>query len=169
MHLRTPLALSLCTALLLSGCGGKEPEPKFEAEPSSTPTPSVAKQETAEEFIRRWNDEQTRMQKGDTTEYRRIADKCEPCMTAADQIDGIYAAGGFVKTDGRTIKSIESVSEEQGSRSYRVTVTSAPTEYQEKAGASIRRFKGGPAVYDVSIYRDDREWKLGFYLKASKQ
>lgn len=160
MHLRTPLALLLGSALLLTGCGAEdEPEPKFEAE--STPTPTVAKEETAEDFIRRWNDEQARMQEGDTAEYRRIAGQCKPCMKTADRIDKIYADGGFVKTDGRKVRSIEVSDRSQNvANAYLVEVDSAPTVYKESSEAPEEELKGGASLYELRLAKKDGEWRL---------
>lgn len=92
-----PAALLLSLGLALTGltaCAEEEPEPKFADEPTAAATP-VEKKETAKEFIRRWAQVQNEMQlQGDSTEYRRIAGRCEPCMVTADLIDEIYASGG---------------------------------------------------------------------------
>lgn len=159
MRPRTSIALFCASALLLTGCGQDEPEPKMEPEPSASP--AAEKEETAEEFIRRWNDEQREMQKGDTTEYRRIAGECEPCMETAERIDGIYAAGGFVKTEGRTVRSIRKSERSPNIKhAYVVEVISAPTTYKNSSKAPEESLDGGDSVYEVRLSKKDGEWVL---------
>ncbi|MBE7325529.1 hypothetical protein IEQ44_12795 [Nocardioides sp. Y6] len=156
---RTFTALLVLGALLLTGCSQEEPEPKFADEPSASPTPEA--KETAKEFIRRWNDELTAMQKGDTREYREIAGACEPCMSAADKVDEYYAAGGYVATEGRTLVEIEKQQNHGRNRAtYRIVVDSAPTEYQTKANGPIESFTGGRVTYGVLIQNSKESWQI---------
>lgn len=162
------LTLAALTITLLSGCGGHEPTPQVQAAPSATPTSSLtAKPETAEEFIHRWNDEQGRMQDGDTSAYRALVPDCAPCMQAADLVDSIYAAGGTVRTGGRTIQSItKRGSGEDQEHVFRVVVESSPTILRESADAPPRRLLGGRSIYDVTLTSSDSGWTLEGYTKV---
>ncbi|WP_162598730.1 hypothetical protein [Nocardioides gilvus] len=157
-------ALLLTSALLLTGCGAEEPVPKFAPAPTVAPsagTPTPVDEKSAEEFIRRWNDEQRDMQKGDTSKYRQIAGDCETCMKAADRIDEIYASGGFVKTDGRKVRSIKpSGPSENAENTYVVEVYSSPTSYRESSQAPEESLNGGVATYRLQLSRSAGKWAV---------
>lgn len=166
----SPLAALLAAlaagALLLGGCASEEPTPKFADAPSASPS-AVEQEETAEEFIRRWAREQTEMQKGDTSEYRRIAGDCEPCMVSADLVDEYYGAGGYIDTRGIEILAIEPDAVSKGTRTYTVKVEVAPTEYKERADGSIQSMPGGRSTYSVVLTRAaDQNWKFANFLKV---
>ncbi|QCC78266.1 hypothetical protein [Nocardioides daphniae] len=93
----------LSLALLLTGCAKDEPKPKFE-EPAASPTPTPV-EETAEEFLERWARLDREMQNtGETEEYRAITPGCKACIAYADRVDKIYAAGGEIVAEGKTIQ-----------------------------------------------------------------
>lgn len=155
----THLGIVLALVATLTGCSAPtEPVPRS-AEPSVGPTKGT-KQETAEQFIRRWNDEQREMQKGDTTKYRKIAGECESCMRTADSIDEFYAAGGYVKTEGRSIVWWRKLGKTAGGTIYQLRVSSAPTEYTTRKGAPVQTFDGGQVTYELLLNRRDGRWAL---------
>ena len=165
MRLRTSFALLLGSAMLLTGCASEEPEPKF-AEPSASPS-VVKKEETAEEFIRRWNDEQTRMQKGDTKAYREMTPKCEGCQTTSGKVEKYYKAGGYVSTEGRKIVSIRPSDRSPSlEHVYLVEVDSAPTTYKTSTSAPEERLKGGVSVYEVYLTKKAGNWKFVDYWQV---
>lgn len=189
---RTPrpaaLALLVSSTLLLTGCGEAEPVPKFAPAPSVTPTPApgaatvdeaaaakgppetkptAVKQETSEEFIRRWNAEQTRMQTGDTAGYREMTPQCEACQKTTTRIDRYYAAGGFVRTKGRKILSIRPSDRSPGQEhAYLVEVDSAPTKYRTSAHAPKETMRGGRSIYEVLLRKQNGEWTFVDYWKV---
>lgn len=164
MLVRThPLAaLFLVGALLLTGCSTEEPEPKIAEAPSAAPTP--VEKETAEEFIRRWNDEQTEMQKGDTAAWRAMTSRCKGCLATADQVDKYYAAGGDVSTDGRTILSIRKSDRSPSLKhAYLIEVDSSPTTYRIASGSPYETLDGGQAVYEIHLKKSGGSWKFVDY------
>lgn len=165
-----PAALLLSLGLALAGltaCAEEEPEPKFTDEPTAAATP-VEKKETAKEFIRRWARVQTEMQqKGDSTEYRRIAGKCEPCMVSADLIDEIYAAGGSVTTAGMTVRSVTLEASTRRAQTHRVEVDIAPTEYRESATSEVQMMPGGRSTYSAVIAPSKADgWQFINFMKV---
>ena len=128
----TAAALLGATALLV-GCGADEPEPKFEAEPSPStsvsmsPSPSVTPdRETAEEFIRRWVDASTELQRtGETRQLLEMSKGCDACRGFAERVDAIYSDGGFVDTAGWKIVRIERDVQGPGQVMLRVHVSMA--------------------------------------------
>lgn len=166
MRLRTSFALLLGSAMLLTGCASEEPEPKF-AEPSASPS-VVKKEETAEEFIRRWNDEQTRMQKGDTEAYREMTPKCSACQSALEKVDDYYRSGGYVTTEGRTIVSIKpSDRSTKSKRLFMVEMNSAPTRYRTSASAPEKTLKGGSVVYELLLSKKQKSWEFLDYWQVA--
>ncbi len=95
--------------LALSACGG-DPEPRFEEEPSPTPSEvssSAPAKEAWEEksdegaiaFVEHWIAEFSRaFQSGDTVQVRELAAPgCDACDGLADLIDDAYSDGGSIR------------------------------------------------------------------------
>lgn len=165
-HPAAPL-LSLAVALGialggLSGCAQEEPEPKFaEQPPSADPTPEE-KKETAKEFIRRWAEAERDMQNsGEAAEYRSITKACSPCQELADDMEEVYARGGWVRTEGMSITKIEPVSK----NTYRAQAILAPTEYVTAQGQPEGRFDGGQRSYVITLRKKADGWQLATLLK----
>ena len=142
MSVRRSAALALAAALVLAGCQD-EPEPRFEPTPSasSSPTDPETSEEpqaqTAEEFIEEWVDLHTEMQNtGETDAFLEASSGCRPCNKFADRIGAIYAAGGFVKTDGWTVDRTQCVGPAQQTRCD-ADVRSSPTEYRDDATSEV--------------------------------
>jgi hypothetical protein len=159
------LAIALLTLAGCSNDSSSSADPATpsttSAEPSSTP-PETEAPETAEEFVRRWVEVSNEMQNtGETTEYRSISQACRPCIEVADQVEGYFKAGGYVKTDGWTIRSIE-VPKPGAAKKLTLTldVDSAPTEYVESAGGEIQHFEGGRVLELVTMSRADGDWAV---------
>ena len=147
----------LAVALLLAGCTDPEPSPTPTPSPSSSsmvvsPSPSDSssappRAETPVEFIKRWVQVHTEMQNtGDTREFRRLSKGCQACEGLADQIDEIYAKGGFVETDGWTVLDVDRLGTGRRSRTYLVEIDNAVTRYAEKAGGEVKTLPAGNAV-----------------------
>ena len=155
-------ALTCCGLLALSSCSddsSSSADPPTPSSTSSEPSPTQAA-ETPEEFVRRWVDLNTSMQNtGNTKAFRKISSKCRPCLSTADQVDAIYKAGGYVKTDGWTAKSIKaSEPGTNGDVQLTIAVNSAPTEYKESSGGQIQRLEGGDFRELMSIAPNGDTW-----------
>lgn len=162
MLVRThPLAtLLLIGALLLTGCSTEEPEPKIAEAPSVASTPE--KKETAEEFIRRWAEVERDMQNsGETADYRGITSGCEPCTSLADDMDDVYGAKGWVRTDGMSIAHVE----KQPNRTFKVVADISPTTYLTAEDGTEGSFTGGSVIYLVTLHRVSGEWQLVNLMK----
>jgi hypothetical protein len=163
----TRLLVALSCALLLPACstsssttGSPPPVPATSSsEPSTTPTPE---RETPEEFVRRWVEVDREMQNtGDTAEYRRMTRRCPPCDGVADQVEGIYAAGGYLKTDGLKIRTLRTGSPDANNEvEVRLEARSTPTEYVEKAGGPLKAFPGGLVTYLVTLQPSQASWTI---------
>lgn len=158
---RTRLALlGICAALVLSACGGDPVAPP----PLTLPTSSSAtvsespKPESAEEFIRRWITASNEAQaSGDTTAYRELYSGCTPCEMFADQVDRIYANGGYIRTEGERVLRIKR-QPEMGRYAFDYWVDAAPTRYVEAEGKPVQRLSGGETKQGVSLRKISDGW-----------
>lgn len=153
MLVRITLATVLSApALLLTACGGgtsSVADPPVSSVTSATPNPP--KRETPEHFIRRWAAESTRMQEtGETAEFRSMSRGCVDCLTLAHRIEGIYKSGGYVRTKGWVVLSIE-VRPKAQNRLVTLRVRSRPTRYRASADAPEASYPGGPETYRVML------------------
>lgn len=164
MHVRRALALTAVVPLLLAGCSDDpEPQPKMpDPPPSSSPTPTTSETveaESAEEFIRRWVEIDRRMQNsGDIAEYSEVSAKCKTCMSVANRVQRIFAAGGYVETDGLQITQVMDRSSSQ-QPIFDVTVRSAPTRLKESASAEVENLPGGSVTYRMRL-SSTAPWQL---------
>jgi hypothetical protein len=166
MHVRRTLALALAVPLFLAGCSEKaEPTPKMPdpTESSSTPSPtesSTAQAESAEDFIRRWVEVDRSMQNtGETDEYAKLSSKCKTCMSVAERVEGIFDAGGFVKTDGLRILKVVDQSGPVGRKVFDVRVRSSPTVLKESEDGAEQRLPGGTLTYRMRL-SPQAPWQL---------
>ncbi|WP_181309490.1 hypothetical protein [Nocardioides campestrisoli] len=157
----TPHAtLALLAILGLSGCTQEDPEPAA-AEPSPTATPSkteaTAPDETPERFIHRWVHTETAMRNtGDTAAYDAITGPCAPCGDLSDQVASYYAAGGYERWEGYTIRSFREV----GDGLYEIATTFPPSEYKASAESAVQKVKGGSALFHLSVTYDGGRFVL---------
>jgi hypothetical protein len=159
MSVRRHAAALLAAALLLAACSD-DPEPRFA--PTEAPSPTESSSSTApeaqspEEFIREWVELDNQMTaSGETDEFRAASVGCDPCNEYADQVEQIYGAGGFIRTDGRTVTSVEKA-ELRGA--YELRIESSPTKYKERAGGSVKSLPGGEATLRLVLRKRDGEW-----------
>jgi hypothetical protein len=98
---------------------------------------------------------------GDTADYRSISRGCRPCQAVADQVEGYFEAGGFVRTKGWSIKSVDlSASGPGGQITATVAVSSAPTEYRESADSDVKRLEGGSITELMTLTPRAASWHL---------
>jgi hypothetical protein len=158
--------------LTLSACGG-DPEPRFEEEPSPTPsevTSSAPAKEAWEEksddgavaFVEHWIDEFNGARStGDTTNLvRNSTADCETCTNFVDLIDTIYEAGGSISTKGWRIAAVGQLPETGKSTVIPITVKQAPQEYEESEGAEIQRNPGGQVGMTATVTWSNGAWKM---------
>ncbi len=89
---------------------------------------------------------------GDGADYRAMSTKCPNCLDYADYIEGIWKAGGYVKTDGWSIKSSHtSKPTSQGQLEVTIAVDAAPTEYKETARGDVKHHAGGKADFIITV------------------
>jgi hypothetical protein len=157
-------ALTCCGLLALSSCSddsssSADPPSPTPTSTSSEPSPTQ-EAETPEEFVRRWVEVDREMQNsGETAEYLRLSRECRPCKAVADQVEGYYSAGGYVKTDGWSIKSINVAGTKRRSQ-VTINVVSAPTKYVEAEGEPEQELAGGRGDYLLTLLADDATWVL---------
>lgn len=173
------IAALMLSSSLLSGCSAEaDPEPKFDS-PTSSASPTAAEADepppakdptrSAKALIRHWNDLQNAMQvDGDTTAWRELTTDCKGCLSFADQVDDIYAKGGYIQTDGQTIKSIKRDPEFDSPTVFRVHIDAAPTEYTSTADGPTETFPGGQARYRFYLDADGASWSFRDYAKLAR-
>jgi hypothetical protein len=164
MHVRRALALTLAVPLLLAGCSDDpEPTPKLPDPTSSTPTPTeteTPEAESAEDFIRRWVEEDRRMfETGDTEAFLAMGPDCDDCKNIAATADRIYDAGGEVRWDGWTILELARKGK-PSSHTYRFVVESAPTRYRESPSGPWKRLDGGRVVQLIVLEPVETSWHV---------
>lgn len=164
MHVRRALALALTVPLLLAGCSDDpEPTPKMPDPTSSSPSPTESETpeaESAEDFIRRWADENRRMfVTGDTAAFLALGPKCDDCRAIADSVKRIYGAGGRVFWDGWKIRDITRRGD-PSSNAFRFVVDSSPTRYREASTGPWKTLNGGRGVQLIVLEESDDGWRV---------
>jgi hypothetical protein len=173
---RVLLSLAV-VAMLAAACTGADPEADpsptpSSASPSVSPTPTESssappRAETAVEFIKRWITVGDEMQRtGDSSSYRSISRRCPPCLDFAGSIDAIYAAGGWVKTEGWEIKRVLRVSGSGNRRVVRAEVLSSPTTYVDRKGGDQKSFPGGRLIEVFEVERVGSSWQMRLYSEV---
>ena len=170
------LTVSVVTAgLLLAGCGADDPEPKFEAEPSPStsvspsPGPSATPaSDSPEALIRRWVEELNAAQVDGHVDAYLALSRCGACVTFANRVKGVYDSGGYIKTDGWTIRSISSMGRSGKSAAYKLRILSAPSEMRETSKASVQHLEGGPRTLQVLLIRRNGAWHLDDFLDMGR-
>ena len=166
MHVRRALALAVSVPLLLAGCtDDPEPTPKIPDPTTSSSTPSPTETETpeaesAEDFIRRWVEEDRRMfETGETEAFLALGPNCDDCKEIAETVDRIYDAWGTVKWDGWTILELAPQGK-PSANTFRFVVDSAPTRYRESASGPWKRLSGGRVVQLIVLEPVGASWEV---------
>ena len=82
-------------------------------------------------------------------------------MAVADQVEGYFEAGGYVKTGGWSISSVKlSKPGAKGRVTATVEVESAPTEYKEAADSDAQTLEGGSVIELMTIEPRGESWVL---------
>lgn len=164
------LVALLVTLVALAGCN--DPSPPQPTPTTSTPTtssPTMSEStspspqpETAEQFIRRWVEMSNQMQNtGEVRSYLAVSRRCRACENVAKRIKTIYAAGGYVRTEGWTIVSIKNEGRVGHRRTFRVVVDSAPTEYVESSTGDVMHLAGGSGLVErLEIAKVRDSWRV---------
>jgi len=167
-------ALTCCGLLALSSCSDEssssaDPPSPTPTSTSSEPSPSQ-EAETPEEFVRRWVDADTHMQNtGDGADYREMSPECPNCLEYADYIEGIWDAGGYVKTDGWLIKrSRTSEPTETGGVEVTIDVTSTPADFVAKEGDPVQHYEKHEQTYIVALQPIDDGWVATNFSEVAK-
>lgn len=141
----------LLALLVLAGCSGDDPEPKFAPTPTSSPTQASPSEPSAtperrspEQTVRAWVEARNEaLQDGDTTAVEALSAKdCETCQNQIDPIRQLYADGGHFETDGWTV-----VSSRLKSRSGPRAAVDTAIKYA--AGRTIPEADAEPVTYPV--------------------
>lgn len=178
LRIVAPLALG---ALLLSGCddsSGKtgeseSPSPSVSSTTTSSPTvttsPTDAPTETPdnplgpEETIREFVRVQNKMDAdGDTAAFLAMSQNCDYCSKTAKRVSDIYKNGGYIRTEGWTVASMELSRKLGQRRSYWVTVEEAPIEFRERRGGELKKFDGGARKWLFGLIRVGENWKITY-------
>jgi len=171
----TPLPALLLLAAL-AACSGADPEPKFADEtPPTTPTAPVTTSEpvevpqSARAFLRQWQEEANAMQtSGESSAFRALTLKCASCDIFADNVDRIYAAGGYIKTAGGEVARVTRWGSINDWPTYDVVVNSARSEFQESSSGPLRTLKGGAEIYRVSLLQRGMRWLVTKYGRVAQ-
>lgn len=164
------LLASMLALTALAGCAEKEPEPKFEnaptTSPSAPPTAAGTEKETVKEFLVRWAEVEAEMQNtGKTAEYLALSPGCEPCEILTDTVREIYKNDGFVRTQAMRIERVERIKKTQR---YQVWADLPPSVYRESASAPEKSFAGGPQGYLFFISPSGGSFLVGDYARTPR-
>jgi hypothetical protein len=162
---RALAGLLAAPVLVLTGCGdgSSVADPPVHSPPHSVATSDPPAHETAEHFIRRWAEEDTRIQQtGDTRHFREMSRGCRGCNKLAGLVERIYAAGGFIHTKGWTV---ERISRTKGT-TFDVYVFSAATTYSASKGGRVEHLPSGPAHFQLTLRRPD-SWHVSSLVQVA--
>ena len=166
MSVRRSAALALVATLVLAGCQD-EPEPQFEPTPSDSSSPTDPKSseqpeaQSAEEFIEDWVDLQRDMQNtGETEAFLAVSDKCIACVQLADLVTRYYDAGGYVETQGWTLRVLNQLSRTGRTIEFEAEIKSAPTVYLEEAGGTVEHLPSGQGKERFVVRSTDGGWQM---------
>lgn len=165
----TLVAITMGLALL-AGCAEDDPEPKFEAEPTtapSTPADANIQKETVKEFLTRWAKVESEMQNtGKTEEYLALSPGCQPCEAFASSLEDMYAKGGYIRTEAL---SIDKVTRVKGSKQqYRVWTTQPPSVFRDSAADPEESNDGGSQLYLMSVGRSTAGFEVNGMAMTSE-
>jgi hypothetical protein len=168
------LATLLATAALALGANAcsEDPEPII-APPSPSPTPSepaasptddsteAPEDETAEEFIRRWQAASFEMQNsGKTDLYLALSTGCTSCESLAAGIEDIYGDGGAVRGAGGAVLDIRRAGKVAETLVYEFRVRTSPSAVLDSNGNVETRLTGGTGTYQINLTRNSGEWSV---------
>jgi hypothetical protein len=88
---------------------------------------------------------------GETDDYLAISEGCRPCRDIASRVQGMFASGGYVKTDGWSIDRVIDRSGSTGGKVLDLRVTSAPTVLKESRTAKEQTLPGGEVVFRLRL------------------
>lgn len=141
---------ALC--IILAGCSNDAPAPRAlrssgstDAVDSPTPpkSPSSAGPRTPTAFIRHWVVVKNKMfDSGNTDNFRALSQRCIGCNQLADEIDKIYRDGGYVRSRGWDVVSLELLKRVSHGTVFDLVVDSAPQVYKTSRNGSVMRYPG---------------------------
>lgn len=162
---RRALAPLVLVPLVVAGCSNGnpkgEPTPRMSKPTSSSSTPTESESpevESAEDFIRRWVEEDRKMfETGETGAFLGLGPNCADCRKIAQAADRIYEAGGTVRWDGWTVRTIENIGS-SSDHAFRFVVDSAPTRYREAGAAPWMTLAGGRVIQFIKLEPYGSTW-----------
>jgi hypothetical protein len=159
-----PLLAVVCL-LVLAGCNNDSGSDKSSSKTvDGIPAYATTNDDQgAQNFGRYWIDTLNKATvSGDTSKVRSISkSSCETCTDFANRLDGIYKAGGSVKTDGFKVKKIlNDSSVPKPGAGVSVVLTATPQTLVEKKGAAPRHIKGGDLRLRLIMVRVKDHWAM---------
>ena len=164
------LVAAVAAVLVLGACSD-DPTPRFEADPSDTPslTPTPDEPEPWEEksdegaiaFVEHWVDTFNKSTvTGDSSALDDISSpSCVTCTNFIALTDDIYSAGGRVISDGWSIDSTSDPKVSGKSTLISIDITQSPQVITRAAGEQAERYPGGDVDYLATI-RWSGEWQM---------
>ena len=172
-------AAAIVAAFVLASaaaCTDEDPTPPSPTTSSATPTSptptssSPAPQpESAEDFIRRWVEADIRMQNtGDSSDFLQLSMNCAPCTRFADLITGFYDAGGYVKTAGWRVVSIDDLQGSGRTRLLLVHVDGRSTTYKESSDGPTKHLPGERTQYQFTLRATGPSWVVRAFIEVAR-
>jgi hypothetical protein len=168
---RTAFALGVVVLpLVLGGCSGGDPEPKFapteatsltvSSSPSASATPALGPVATVRAWVEAQNEA---MASGDTTSVRALsAQPCRACEGLIDPIEKVYAAGGYFATKGWYVNSAKQGRSNDGSALVNAAVTIAGGKTVNAAGQEPVVYAMDRNIIRFKLVRDSSQWLVSF-------
>jgi hypothetical protein len=166
-------------ALVAAGCqSNPEPPPLDTASTSPSPSPSPSptdsppplpdaakgtSEASAKTFVRHYFASLNHaMNSGDTRYFRTLGtNDCQSCDAIAGNIEKVYAAGGYISSDGWEVQSIANVPSQPARRPILDLGTLLQRErVKEHAHAEPATFRGGKQPMTAHLVRRGASWKM---------
>jgi len=175
MRSRRLAALAVVLPLVVLGGCGDNPKPKPYDPPTTSASPSPTTSTTPnadspETVIRQFVTAQNQMMKnGKTDAFLALTSDCAYCVDFSGRVSKMYAEGGYIRTRGWTIVSIQSpVMQSDGDVSVRFVINSAPTDYKESRSGAVQRFDGGTGLKKrATLTRVAGQWRVDYLAEVS--
>jgi hypothetical protein len=171
---RTAFALGVVVLpLVLGGCSGDDPEPKFAPPESTSPTESGSPSAPASSASANRRDEQAGLindyfsaisdaiSSGDPSRFLALATKdCANCRVIGDNLVQAYAGGGHIEGGHWAVVSSRFVRQAPLGSIWNVDIRSARERWLDRDGQPVKVVDPGVQHFGVALQVDRSVWRV---------